>query len=119
LAVIADAQRMAELRHALRAWPVPVALSVATSAMAAMRLMLVQPSRLVVVDWAIDGPDGQALVRQLARLRPDLQVLAFDLLDVRGPADRVLAWPWHERSPVLDRWVALEIARERAATGRP
>lgn len=111
LAVSANAARVAEVQRTLLAWPVPVTVVALSSAMNAMRLALAQPARLVIVDWAVDGPGGQALVRQLARVRPTLPVLAFDDDEVRGPAERVLAWPWHELATVLDRWLVLAVER--------
>lgn len=117
LVVSADGASLAEVRRAMSAWPVPVELRSASNVMAAIRQALTQQFRLVIVDWAIDGPSGQALVRQLARLRPALPVLAFDALGVGGPAEQVLARPWTELTTALNRWLAHE--RERAAEARP
>jgi hypothetical protein len=101
----ADPARVHEIEQVLDSWPVPVALTVVASAMPALRHSLVVPLRLVIVDWALGGPSGQAVVRQLARLRPALQVLAFDERSVVGTADQVLAWPWSELATVLDHWL--------------
>jgi DNA-binding response OmpR family regulator len=116
LVVSTDAAHVAEVQRALLGWPVPVTTSVATNAMAAMRQALAQPWRLVVVDWGIDGPGGQALVRQLARLRPTLPVLAFDALGISGPAEQVLAWPWDELTTVLDFWLLQLLVDDRGST---
>lgn len=107
LLVCADVTRVAQVREALGTWPLPVTLRVVADAMPALQHCLATPARLVIVDWALDGPSGQALVRQLARLRPQLPVLAFDALGVEGPADQVLAWPWTELTAVLENWLLL------------
>lgn len=112
LVVSANLAHVAAARRVLASWPVPVVVSVASSAMAAMRRALSQPPRLVIVDWAVDGPSGQALVSQLARLRPALPVLPFDVLQVVSPSDRTLTWPWEELPSVLARWLAPAIERE-------
>lgn len=101
----ADPARVHEVERILASWPVPVALTVVGSAMPALRHSLVKPLRLVIVDWALGGPSGQAVVRQLARLRPALPVLAFDERSLVGTADQVLTWPWDELATVLDHWL--------------
>lgn len=115
LLVTSDSKRSDEVRLATAAWPVPVALYTASNAMAGLRQALTLPLRLVIVDWAIDGPSGQALVRQLARLRPEIPVLAFDVAGVGGPAEQVLAWPWEELMTVLDHWLLLLLVDERGS----
>lgn len=119
MVVCQDAMRVTELMRALGSWPVPVAPAVVAGAMPALRHALSQPLRLAVVDWALDGPSGQALVRQLGRLRPQLPVLAFDTLGVEGPADQVLAWPWSELGAVLDHWLLLRQIEEHGVTEGP
>jgi DNA-binding NarL/FixJ family response regulator len=104
----ADPVRVHEIKRVLESWPVPVALTVVASAMPALRYSLAVPLRLVIVDWALGGPSGQSVVRQLARLRPALPVLAFDNWSVAGMADQVLAWPWAELATVLDHWMMRE-----------
>ena len=94
------------------AWPVPVILYTASNAAAALGQALTLPLRLVIVEWALDGPAGQALVRQLARVRPDLPVLAFDDSEVCGPAEQVLAWPWAELATLLDHWLMMQPVEE-------
>lgn len=116
LLVCADEIRVAAVRRALAEWPVPVVLDVVTSAMPALRRVLAQPSRLVIVDWACDGPCGQALVQQLARLLPSLAVLAFDALGSQGQAGRVLAWAWEDLPIVLAVW-RLNAVAQPIATG--
>ena len=114
LLVCLDPARVAEVRRAVSALPVPVELTVACSAMSALRRALAQPSRLVIVDWAIDGAGGPALVRQLARVRPTLPVLAFDILAIKGTASQVLAWQWDELAIVLNVWFLRALERKGA-----
>jgi CheY-like chemotaxis protein len=101
----ANPSRAQEVERVLGSWPVPVALTVVASAMPALRHSLLTPPRLVIVDWALNGPSGQAVVRQLARMRPALPVLAFDERSLVGIADQVLTWPWDELATVLDHWL--------------
>lgn len=104
LLVCSHPGHVAEVRQALDAWPERVLLNTASSTMPALREVILQPLALVIVDWALDGFGGQALIRQLARLRPALPVLAFDTCGVVGPAQRMQAWPWSQLTTVLDQW---------------
>jgi DNA-binding response OmpR family regulator len=101
----ADPTRVREVTQALEIWPVPVDLTVVGSAMPALRHSLVMPLRLVIVDWALGGPSGQAVVRHLARMRPVLPVLAFNERSVMGPSDQAMTWPWDDLVTVLDHWL--------------
>lgn len=116
LLVAGNRARVDEVRHALGNWTEATTLTVVARAMPALRHALSQPVRLVIVDWALDGHSGRALVRQLARLRPDLLVLAFDTHAVSGSADQVLAWPWNELTTVLDYGLLLLLADGLGAT---
>lgn len=107
LFVCRDVARVAELRGLLDGRPPCVAPIVVDGAMAALRHVLAAPVRFAIVDWALDGSGGQALVRLLARLRPELHVVAFDLLGVHDTDGQVLAWPWSELAAVLDRRLPL------------
>lgn len=113
-----DADCVGRVLQALACLPVPLTLRVAAGAMPALRQALNEPVRLVVVDWALDGPSGQALVRQLARLRPALPVLAFDTTGVVGAADRMLAWPWSDLTIVLGHWLLQASRPEHGAALR-
>lgn len=117
LVVTSDFRRVDEVRRATTAWPVPVALRTASNAIATLRHTLSRPTRLVIVDWAVDESNGQALVRLLGRVCPALPVLAFDGQGAGGPADPVLARPWDDLTTVLDGWLMLALERESARSG--
>lgn len=105
LVVSTNPARVTQVREALYGWPAPIVLEVAASVVTAIRQALTQPPQLVIVDWALEGSGGRALVHQLARLRPALPVLAFDSPGPEGRSHPVQIWPWEEIDTVLVRWL--------------
>ena len=86
-------------------------IKVAGSVLEAMLCSYRKPADLLVLDLGVDGPAAPALIRQLARIAPELAVLAFDDIVQPLPGYAYDVWPWSEARVVLGRWLAARRAR--------
>ncbi len=104
LVVSARAHCVPTVREVLSRWPVRVNVRWTSDPVDALRLALVEPPSLAIVDARLDRAGGRALVGQLARWRAELEVFAFEDPDIDGRPGMPSAWHWRELPSVLRWW---------------
>ena len=105
LAVCPRGQILEDVRAQVAAWPVAACVRWTADPIDALRIALLHPPTLVVVDARLDRAGGRALVSQLARWRADLEVFAFDDPPAEGLRAQPSLWHWSELPRVLRWWV--------------
>lgn len=118
LIVCANAARVDAVQQALVALTVQARCEVVDGVLQAVRRTLRNDLELAVVDLAVEGAGGAALLRHLSRLRPDLQVLAFGTVEegTAAPGGARESWPWQDMPSVLALWW---FGRAQATAERP
>lgn len=97
-------QALQDVREQVARWPVPAQVRWTSDPVEALRLALAQPLDLAVVDGRLERAGGRALVGQLARWRPELEVFVFDDPPAEGLRGQGSLWHWCELPRVLRWW---------------
>lgn len=97
------------VRRIVATWPRRVEMLWTTDPLEAMRLTLNESPHLALVDARLDRAGGQALIRQIARWSPELEVLAFDERHLLGSLPQPSTWHWSELAMVLSWWAKRHI----------
>ncbi len=101
--LIAQEARREQMRELVGRLAPTSRIEVARDVLDAMRRMVHAAADLLILDYAIDGAAGPALMRNLARATPSLLVLAFDD-DVPQLANPIPdLWPWSDAEVAVQR----------------
>jgi hypothetical protein len=118
LVVSARAHCVPTVREVLSRWPVRVNVRWTSDPVDALRLALVEPPSLAIVEARLDRAGGRALVGQLARWRAELEVFAFEDLAIDGRSGLPSVWQWRELPAVLRWWARRHLpGDESSSTG--
>jgi hypothetical protein len=112
LVVSARGHSVSTVREVLSRWPVQVHVRWTSDPMDALRLALAEPPSLAIVDARLERSGGRALIGQLARWRPELEVFAFEDPQVDGPSGAPSVWHWRELPTVLRWWATRHLPGE-------
>jgi hypothetical protein len=115
LVVSARAHCVPTVREVLSRWPVRVNVRWTSDPVDALRLALVEPPSLAIVDARLDRAGGRALVAQLARWRSELEVFAFEDPEVDGRSGLPSVWHWRELPAVLRWWAQRHLPGEESS----
>lgn len=115
LVVCPRAHCVPTVREVLSRWPVQVRVRWTRDPIDALRLALVEPPSLAIVDARIDRAGGRALIGQLARWRAELEVFAFDEDGAGASAGHPSTWHWRELPMVLRWWAQRHLPGEESS----
>lgn len=109
LVVCGRSAQVQAVRRIVATWPRRVEVQWTTDPLEAVRLTLNASPHLALVDARLDRAAGQALVRQIARWKPEMEVLAFDERHMLDSQPRPSTWHWSELAMVLSWWAKRHI----------
>jgi hypothetical protein len=108
LVISAQTARWSVIQNEIHRWPVQATLDACIQPDDALRRIGRAQPDLLVVDGGLGDAEVAALIGQVTREHPQVEVLTF----ASGDADpSYMVWPWSALASVLDQWVEQYLQR--------